>query len=85
VPETVSNSILEAKLIWQYLGNKPPIHVRRTFGHLDDTENEHGVHGKSGLPKTSSYGKVLMVDQLGSGLSTKGLSSPSFCHDSRPK
>ncbi|KAL4812338.1 hypothetical protein BDW67DRAFT_193709 [Aspergillus spinulosporus] len=31
VPEDISNSSLESKLIWKYLGNEPPIHIRRTL------------------------------------------------------
>ncbi|KAL4975881.1 hypothetical protein BDW66DRAFT_63176 [Aspergillus desertorum] len=31
VPDSISSSSLEAKLIWKYLGNEPPIHIRRTL------------------------------------------------------
>lgn len=31
VPEEISESSLEAKLIWRYLGCEPPIHFRRTL------------------------------------------------------
>lgn len=31
MPEEVSRSSLESKLIWKFLGNEPPIHIRRTL------------------------------------------------------
>ncbi|KAL4785477.1 hypothetical protein BJX76DRAFT_324360 [Aspergillus varians] len=31
VPDDISRSSLESKLIWKFLGNEPPIHVRRTL------------------------------------------------------
>ncbi|KAL5003351.1 hypothetical protein BDV10DRAFT_44374 [Aspergillus recurvatus] len=31
VPDDISRSSLESKLIWKYLGNEPPIHIRRTL------------------------------------------------------
>ncbi|PYH96071.1 hypothetical protein BO71DRAFT_472742 [Aspergillus ellipticus CBS 707.79] len=31
VPGEISNSSLESKLIWNFLGNEPPIHIRRTL------------------------------------------------------
>ncbi|RAK96319.1 uncharacterized protein BO80DRAFT_366606 [Aspergillus ibericus CBS 121593] len=31
VPSDISKSSLESKLIWKYLGNEPPIHIRRTL------------------------------------------------------
>ncbi|KAL4959095.1 uncharacterized protein BDV14DRAFT_185396 [Aspergillus stella-maris] len=31
VPDEISRSNLESKLIWKYLGNEPPIHIRRTL------------------------------------------------------
>ena len=31
VPQRISKSSLEAKLIWTYLGSEPPIHFRRTL------------------------------------------------------
>ncbi|KAL4944556.1 hypothetical protein BDV06DRAFT_232969 [Aspergillus oleicola] len=31
VPDDISRSNLESKLIWKYLGNEPPIHIRRTL------------------------------------------------------
>ncbi|KAL2834205.1 hypothetical protein BDW59DRAFT_137501 [Aspergillus cavernicola] len=31
VPDELSRSSLESKLIWQFLGNEPPIHIRRTL------------------------------------------------------
>ncbi|PWY93166.1 hypothetical protein BO94DRAFT_616050 [Aspergillus sclerotioniger CBS 115572] len=31
VPSNISESSLESKLIWKYLGNEPPIHIRRTL------------------------------------------------------
>ncbi|KAL3447367.1 hypothetical protein BJX65DRAFT_308092 [Aspergillus insuetus] len=31
VPDEISQSSLESKLIWKFLGNEPPIHIRRTL------------------------------------------------------
>ncbi|KAL2872542.1 uncharacterized protein BJX67DRAFT_11888 [Aspergillus lucknowensis] len=31
VPDDISGSNLESKLIWKFLGNEPPIHIRRTL------------------------------------------------------
>ncbi|KAL2856693.1 hypothetical protein BJY01DRAFT_242737 [Aspergillus pseudoustus] len=31
VPDEISRSNLESKLIWKFLGNEPPIHIRRTL------------------------------------------------------
>ncbi|KAI9370895.1 hypothetical protein BJX61DRAFT_548671 [Aspergillus egyptiacus] len=31
VPDRISKSNLESKLIWKFLGNEPPIHIRRTL------------------------------------------------------
>ncbi|KAL2800208.1 hypothetical protein BJX66DRAFT_291497 [Aspergillus keveii] len=31
VPDEISRSSLESKLIWKFLGNEPPIHIRRTL------------------------------------------------------
>ncbi|KAL4917162.1 hypothetical protein BDW62DRAFT_184271 [Aspergillus aurantiobrunneus] len=31
VPDDISSSSLESKLIWKFLGNEPPIHIRRTL------------------------------------------------------